>query len=70
MSLNYILLSREQRFHPPNISVPTRARPGSQEKLRVLIERYRCGQPLHHPHDFACTDRPRYESRLVKFPTH
>lgn len=49
--VDYILESRMQLFVPPNHSAPTQARPGSSEKLRVMVERYGSGQPLHHPGD-------------------
>ena len=49
--MNYVMQSREYRFQPPNQTNPTPAKPGSVEKLRVMTERYRAGQPLHHPGD-------------------
>jgi hypothetical protein len=60
---DYILQSREYYFQPPNRSKPTHAQPGSREKVRVMTERYRSGQPLHHPSDTACIDR-RSGSRI------
>jgi hypothetical protein len=61
--MEYILQSREYHFQPPNRSEPTQAQPGSREKVRVMTERYRSGQPLHHPSDTACVDR-RSGSRI------
>jgi hypothetical protein len=55
--MNYVLQSREYRFQPPNQTEPTLAKPGSIEKLLVMTERYRAGQPLHDPHDATCLDR-------------
>ena len=49
--MDYIAQSRDNQFQPPNQSPPTRAKPGSAEKLQVMAERYRSGQPLHHPND-------------------
>lgn len=34
-----------------NLPEPTQALPGTPEKLAVLIERHRLGQPLWHPQD-------------------
>ena len=55
--MDYVLQSREYRFQPPNQTEPTLAKPGSIEKLRVMTERYRAGQPLHDPNDATCVDR-------------
>ena len=52
--MDYVLESRENRFEPPNQTDATEAKPGSIEKLRVMAERYRAGQPLHHPSDATC----------------
>jgi hypothetical protein len=49
--MDYVALSRDHQFEPPNQSAPTQARPGSAQKLQVMAERYRSGQPLHHPND-------------------
>ena len=49
--MDYVAQSRDYRFEPRNQSAPTQARPGSAEKLQVMAERYRSGQPLHHPDD-------------------
>ena len=49
--MDYAVESRDYRFEPPNQSAPTQARPGSAQKLQVMAERYRSGQPLHHPND-------------------
>ena len=56
MFMDYALQSRESRFEPPNQTEATAAKPGSIEKLRVMAERYRAGQPLHHPSDATCLD--------------
>jgi len=40
--------------HPPES--PTNARPGSEEKIRVLMERARLEQLLHHPDDVTLHD--------------
>ena len=60
---DYISQSREYHFLPPNQSEPTQAQPGTKEKLQVMTERYRSGQPLHDPGDTACLDR-RYFTRI------
>lgn len=52
--MDYISLSRNHQFRPPNRSEPTQAQPGSSEKVRVMTERYRTGQPLHHSSDATC----------------
>ena len=49
--MDYVAQSRDYQFEPPNQSAPTQARPGSAQKLQVMAERYRSGQPLHHPND-------------------
>ena len=54
MYMDYLLQSRERRFEPPNQTAATTAKPGSIEKLRVMAQRYRAGQPLHHPRDETC----------------
>ena len=56
MQMNYVLQGRQDTFEPTNASVPTLAQPGSDEKVRVLMERYRQGQALHHPGDIASSD--------------
>ena len=49
--MDYREHSRDYQFEPPNRSTPTEARPGSTQKLQIMAERYRSGQPLHHPND-------------------
>ena len=49
--MNYVAQSRDYQFEPLNQSAPTQARPGSAQKLQVMAERYRSGQPLHHLND-------------------
>ena len=49
--MDYLVQSRDCQFEPPNQSAPTQARPGSAQKLQVMAERFRSGQPLHHPND-------------------
>lgn len=49
--MDYVTQSRDYQFEPRNQSAPTRARPGSAQKLQVMAERYRTGQQLHHPND-------------------
>ena len=46
------------RFHPdsPPLPAPTRALPGTPEKIAVLRERARRGQALWHPLDAATPD--------------
>jgi hypothetical protein len=56
--MNYVAHSRDHQFEPPNQSAPTRALPGSAHKLQVMAERYRSGQPLHHPNDEALVASP------------
>ena len=56
MYMDYLLQSRESRFEPPNQTEATAAKPGSIEKLQVMAQRYRAGQPLHHPRDATCLD--------------
>lgn len=48
---NYVELSRDSEYEPPNLGRPTQARPGSTEKLTIMAKRYRQGQQLHHPDD-------------------
>lgn len=45
---NGIAASRRQQRRP---CLPTRARPGSAEKLEVLCQRAATGQELFHPQD-------------------
>ncbi len=61
---DYISLSRMHQFRPPNRSEPTQAQPGSSEKVRVMTERYRTGQPLHHSSDATCVLCRHRESLL------
>ena len=56
MYMDYLLQSRESRFEPPNLTEATAAKPGSIEKLQVMAQRYRAGQPLHHPGDAKCLE--------------
>ena len=56
MYMDYLLQSRESQFEPPNLTEATAAKPGSIEKLQVMAQRYRAGQPLHHPRDAKCFD--------------
>lgn len=56
--MNYLEQSRDCQFEPLNHSAPTQARPGSTWKLQVMAERYRCGQPLHHPSDATLVALP------------
>lgn len=55
--MDYVLQGRATQFRPPNQTEPTSAKPGSMEKLSVMAERYRAGQPLHDPNDATCFDR-------------
>ena len=57
-TMDYLAQSRDYRFEPRNQTVPTLARPGSAEKLRILAKRYRSGQPLHHPDDVTLVGLP------------
>ena len=52
-SRDYVELSRDNEYEPPNFGGPTQARPGSLEKLTVMTERYCQGQQLHHPDDVS-----------------
>jgi hypothetical protein len=45
------LKKHDEDFEPRNECVPTGARPGSLEKLFVIAERVRLGQPLWHKYD-------------------
>jgi hypothetical protein len=45
------LKQHDEDFEPRNECVPTGARPGSLEKLFVITERVRLGQPLWHKYD-------------------
>jgi hypothetical protein len=65
--MSYIEQSRDHQFEPPNLSAPTKAHPGSLEKVRVMAERYRAGQPLHDPNDVTCLDRRRIETIYRRF---
>ena len=63
--MNYANESRSVGFEPPNESTPTQARPGSAQKLHIMAERYRFGQPLHDPEDESILAfRPRKEMAL------
>lgn len=49
----------ESRFRPKPCSKPTKARPGSEEKIRVIRARVAAGEELWHPADeTVLTDRP------------
>jgi hypothetical protein len=55
-------------FEPQEEAVPehfqaTRAMPGTPDKLDVLAERVRTGQPLWHP-----ADRQDYDDPIGRFP--
>ncbi len=56
--MDYVEQSRNYKFEPPNRSAPTQARPGSAQKLEVMAERYRSGQPLHDPNDETLSALP------------
>lgn len=56
--MDYAAQSRGYEFEPPNRSEPTQARPGSAQKLQVMAERFRSGQPLHHPNDETLVSLP------------
>jgi len=45
------LKQHDEDYEPCNESLPTGAKPGSLEKLLVIIERVERGQPLFHPGD-------------------
>jgi hypothetical protein len=45
------LKQHDEDFEPRNECEPTGARPGSLEKLFVITERVRLGQPLWHKYD-------------------
>lgn len=47
------LLGHEMDYEPLLIPAPTEARPGSEEKVRVLQARLEAGEDLYHPDD-AC----------------
>jgi len=47
---NELELNRENR-NPPLDATPTNARPGSEDKLKVLETRYDKDVQLHHPDD-------------------
>ena len=57
-TINYVAQSRDCLFEPPNQSAPTQARPGSAQKLQIMAERFRSGQPLHHPNDETLSTLP------------
>ena len=46
------------RYSPTPPEVPTGALPGSDEKMRVLIERAHSGKELWHPEDRKWADPP------------
>lgn len=54
-------LARIQATHyntmRPIPATPTDAEPGSPEKIRVMEERYRRGEHLHHPQDRTAFNR-------------
>jgi hypothetical protein len=45
---------------------PTYALPGSDEKVRVMRERWEDGYHIHHPRDARLTDDPLSESRMMQ----
>jgi hypothetical protein len=45
---------------------PTYALPGSDEKVRVMRERWEDGYHIHHPRDARLTDDPLSESRMIQ----
>ncbi len=45
------ILGHEMDFEPLLIPAPTEARPGSEEKVRVLQSRLEAGEDLYHPDD-------------------
>lgn len=47
------ILGHEMDYEPFSIPAPTEARPGSEEKVRVLQARLEAGEDLYHPDD-AC----------------
>lgn len=47
----------EEYWESTKETTPTQAMPGSEEKIRILQQRYENGEPLHHPDDlFLCGD--------------
>lgn len=49
-----LCLGSDARFEPKPASQPTRARPGSNEKISVLAGRLMAGEGLFHEDDFHC----------------
>lgn len=67
------LKQHDEDFEPSSKCEPTAARPGSLEKLFVLVERAERGQPLWHKYDecIAATvamevEKAKYINRLFK----
>lgn len=40
--------------------LPTQSIPGSEAKIRVMIERAAMGQPIFHPGDYRDVDKPHW----------
>ena len=70
MHLDYLLQSRDSRFEPPNQTEATTAKPGSIEKLRVMAERYRAGEPLHHSSDATYLDHREHATNYSSKISH
>lgn len=53
---------------PPHPTTPTDTRPGSPEKIAIMIARREAGLHLHHPDDMTCRIDPHeYHSIAFRF---
>lgn len=59
-----LYVNGEVRLGGRQMPEPTTARPGSEEKIRVLCERASLGQSLWHPDDETCAVKKPDPSRL------
>ena len=56
-------------YTPPMQADPTDAWPGSDEKVKILAERYRNGCPLHVPGDTTIFRIKAWEAQLLDVPS-
>lgn len=65
----------DEDYRPKRDAIPTKARPGSDEKIAVLAERVAMGMPLFHEDDETvlakvCTSEPVARYPLATCKTH
>lgn len=61
---------REQVKDPPLPPHPTRAGPGTEEKIRVMQWRYRNGYHIHHPQDVGYEEVNRRRVQAILMYMH